>query len=79
MLKMIGYQTFAQVFCLNFILFFGPEILSIPSSVETEIWSIETSKHYSIFFNTFVMFQIFNQFNVRQLSFSKHDPFEGLR
>lgn len=34
--------------------------------------------HYSIFFNTFVLFQIFNQFNVRQLSIEKFNSFEGL-
>ena len=31
-----------------------------------------------MFFNVFVLFQIFNQFNVRQLSFKKLNSFEGL-
>jgi len=75
MLKMICSQTLAQVIFLSIILFRSPHILDIPSSVEVEEWSKETAVHYSIFFNTFVMFQIFNQFNVRQLSFNKFNPF----
>lgn len=33
-------------------------------------WTEETGKHYSIFFNVFVLLQIFNEINARKL---KHD------
>ena len=79
MMKTIGYQAFVQVVCLSMILFSGPNMLGIISSVETHCLTHETTIHYSFFFNTFVLFQIFNQFNVRQLSFKNFNIFAGLR
>lgn len=78
MLKTIIFQALIQVLSLSIILFKGPDLLDIPTSVEVESWSSETATHYSIFFNTFVMFQIFNQFNVRQLNADKVNIFAGL-
>lgn len=67
MLKLISSQSLVQVIFLSIILFKGPDLLNIVSSVDIEGWSPYTVTHYSIFFNTFVMFQIFNQFNMRQM------------
>lgn len=42
----------------------------MPSSISVKDWNEETGKHYSIFFNVFVLLQIFNEINARKL---KHD------
>jgi Ca2+ transporting ATPase len=52
------------------ICYIGPEILNIPSSIGVKDWNEETGKHYSIFFNVFVLLQIFNEINARKL---KHE------
>jgi Ca2+ transporting ATPase len=78
MLKTICIQGLTQVFCLSIILFKGTTLFDIPSSVNMETYSKEAAIHYSMFFNTFVMFQIFNQFNMRQMAANRTNVFEGL-
>lgn len=62
-------QGVLQVFILGAILFKGPEIFDIPSSIGISHaeWNNETGKQYSIFFNTFVLLQVFNEINCRKL------------
>lgn len=55
----------------------GPEILDIPSSIHVKDWNSETGKHYSIFFNVFVLLQIFNEINARKLKHSEVNVFEN--
>jgi Ca2+ transporting ATPase len=55
----------------------GPEILGIPSSIGVNDWNEETGKHYSIFFNVFVLLQIFNEINARKLKHSEANVFEN--
>ena len=55
----------------------GPEILGLPSSIGTRVWNEETGKHYSIFFNVFVLLQIFNEINARKLKHSEVNVFEN--
>ena len=55
----------------------GPEILGIPSSIGVTEWNEETGKHYSIFFNVFVLLQIFNEINARKLKHSEANVFEN--
>lgn len=55
----------------------GPEILGIPSSIGVKDWNDETGKHYSIFFNVFVLLQIFNEINARKLKPSELNVFEN--
>lgn len=39
-------------------------------------WNDETGKHYSIFFNVFVLLQVFNEINARKLKASETNVFE---
>lgn len=75
MSKMILFESTIQVIVLSFIMFSSPEVFGYVSSVGVEEWNKETGKHYSIFFNTFVLLQIFNEFNVRCLRFDKLNIF----
>lgn len=66
--------SFSEVIFISNI---GPEILGIPSSIHVKDWNDETGKHYSIFFNVFVLFQIFNEINARKLKHSEVNVFEN--
>lgn len=66
-----------QIAVLGTILFKGPEILGIPSSIGVSAWNEETGKHYSIFFNVFVLLQIFNEINARKLKHTEANVFEN--
>lgn len=55
----------------------GPQILGIPSSIGVKDWNEETGKHYSIFFNVFVLLQIFNEINARKLKHNEVNVFEN--
>ena len=55
----------------------GPEIFGIPSSIHVKDWNDETGKHYSIFFNVFVLLQIFNEINARKLKHTEVNVFEN--
>jgi len=69
MWKNIITQGVLQVVILGTILFKGPEIFDIPSSIGVthSSWNHLNGKHYSIFFNTFVLLQVFNEINCRKL------------
>ena len=51
--------------------------MGIPSSIGVKDWNEETGKHYSIFFNVFVLLQIFNEINARKLKPSEYNVFEN--
>jgi len=40
-------------------------------------WDDETGKHYSIFFNVFVLLQVFNEINARKLKSDEYNVFES--
>ena len=40
-------------------------------------WNDETGKHYSIFFNVFVLLQVFNEINARKLKSDEYNVFEN--
>ena len=40
-------------------------------------WNDETGKHYSIFFNVFVLLQVFNEINARKLKAEEYNVFEN--
>ena len=69
MWKNIISQGCLQIFILGTILFKGPQLFNIQSSIGVNHmnWNDETGKHYSIFFNVFVLLQIFNEVNARKL------------
>lgn len=77
MWKNIICQGLMQILVLGTILFRGPEILGIPSSIGVKDWNEETGKHYSIFFNVFVLLQVFNEINARKLKHSEVNVFEN--
>lgn len=57
----------------------GPQILNIPSSigVQTRYWNEDTGKHYAIFFNIFVLMQLFNMVNARKLQQHQTNVFKN--
>jgi Ca2+ transporting ATPase len=69
MWKNIIMQALLQITILGTILFFGPTLFGVPSSVRLNHheWNNDTGRHYSIFFNVFVMMQLFNEINSRKL------------
>jgi len=77
MWKFIISQGLVQIIILGIILFKGPEIFGIPSSLLVEDWNDETGKHYSIFFNVFVLLQVFNEINARKLKAEEFNVFEN--
>ena len=52
-------------------------MMGMPSSIGTRVWNEETGKHYSIFFNVFVLLQIFNEINARKLKHHEVNVFEN--
>lgn len=77
MWKNIISQGLVQIAILGTILFKGPEILDVPSSIGVKDWNEETGKHYSIFFNVFVLLQIFNEINARKLKHEEINVFKN--
>lgn len=77
MWKFIISQGTIQIIILGTILFKGPEIFGIPSSIGVSDWNDETGKHYSIFFNVFVLLQVFNEINARKLKAEEVNVFEN--
>jgi Ca2+ transporting ATPase len=60
-------QGLLQIVILGVILFKGPQILGIPSSIGVGGWNADSGRHYAIFFNVFVFLQLFNEINARKL------------
>lgn len=58
-------------------LILGPELFDIPSSIglSHSEWTNDNGKHYSIFFNVFVLLQVFNEINCRKLKSSELNVF----
>jgi magnesium-transporting ATPase (P-type) len=69
MWKNIICQSILQIVVLGAILFKGPQIFGIESSIGVRVtdWNNENGRHYCIFFNTFVLMQVFNEINARKL------------
>ena len=67
-------QSYSKVYS---ILNLGPEIFGIQSSIGVSIhdWNVETGKHYCLFFNVFVLLQVFNEVNARKLKSSELNVF----
>eukprot|EP00178_Gracilaria_changii_P001322 TRINITY_DN1184_c0_g1_i2.p1 TRINITY_DN1184_c0_g1~~TRINITY_DN1184_c0_g1_i2.p1 ORF type:complete len:256 (+),score=38.49 TRINITY_DN1184_c0_g1_i2:2236-3003(+) len=77
MWKFIIFQGLWQIAILGVILFKGPEIFGVPSSIGVSDWNDETGKHESIFFNVFVLLQVFNEINARKLKSDEYNVFEN--
>jgi len=61
---------------LSVLLFAGPKLFGIPNGSDTDVYSQEAAKHFTIVFHTFVFLQIFNLFNARKIG---QDEFNILR
>jgi Ca2+ transporting ATPase len=57
-------------------LYIGPEIFGIQSSIGVTEWTVESGKHYCIFFHTFVLLQVFNEINARKLKSTEINVFK---
>lgn len=51
--------------------------MGIQSSIGIKEWTVETGKHYCIFFHTFVLLQVFNEINARKLKESEINVFKN--
>ncbi len=61
------------------IIYLGPQIFGYQSSigVKHDNWNSESGKHYSMFFNVFVLLQIFNEVNARKLKCTELNVFKN--
>ncbi|EGR30692.1 hypothetical protein IMG5_125530 [Ichthyophthirius multifiliis] len=71
-------QSIYQITVLILILFKFPQWLGIQSSVGITKFSQEKGVHFTIFFQAFVLLQIFNEFNARKLERHEINVFTGL-
>ena len=77
MWKNIISQGLLQIVVLGTILFKGPQLFGFKSSIGITEWNSENGKHYCIFFNTFVLMQVFNEINARKLKSSEINVFKN--
>ena len=63
---------------MSLVLFKAPEWLGIPSSFEMDKYDEVKAVHFTFFFQTFVLMQVFNEFNARKLQRNEINIFEGL-
>lgn len=77
MFKMVVGFAFYQVVWLLVILFIPEPIFGVSPKHAGDKWSEENGVHYTIFFNTFVFLQVFNEINCRKLSSKEYNVFKG--
>jgi Ca2+ transporting ATPase len=70
-------QAIYQIVILTILLFLGNDIFGVPSSINMGKWDPSKAEHYTIFFNTFVFMQIFNEINCRKLKSDEYNIFKG--
>jgi magnesium-transporting ATPase (P-type) len=56
-----------QVSWLMVLLFLGPDLFGVEAGWESRVWSEESGRHFTIFFNAFVFMQVFNEINCRKI------------
>ena len=84
MMKNIVGQSIYQLTALLFILFWLPDLslLLLGEEFETQIgietWKSGKGAHFTIFFHSFVMMQVFNLVSCRKLKSSEANVFRGL-
>lgn len=77
MKKTIIGAAIYQLIWLVLILFLGPCIFGIKPSWSEKSYSQEGFQHFTIFFNTFVFMQVFNEVNCRKLKSNELNVFKG--
>lgn len=67
-----------QVTWLLVILFLAPTVLNMePGWSNKGLWTQESGRHFTFFFNAFVAMQVFNEINCRKLKASEWNVFKG--
>lgn len=76
----IGAQSLYQITILLFIIFKGDVLFGVPSDRELDhfTWNKKNGYHFTIFFNIFVLLQVFNSINARKLQRSETNVFAGI-
>lgn len=83
MVKNISGQVIYQCFILTFILFLLPDfsLYLFDQEFQTQIgqssWDFNNATHFTIFFNSFVLMQVFNLINCKKLKSSEANVFKG--
>jgi len=77
MIANIAFQSVYQISILLGVLFASPYVLEIDKGWDSD-WPEEETEHYTLFFNVFVMLQLFNQFNCRKIELNELNVFKGL-
>lgn len=62
---------------LTIIMFNGPELFGVPTSIHNPMWSEENGVHFTLFFDIFVFLQLFNEINCRKLKKEEVNVFAG--
>lgn len=75
--NIVGLSIY-ECIVLMVILAYGEEIFNCESSMGTGVtWTETNGVHLTIFFNTFVFLQLFNEINCRKLLKSEYNIFSG--
>lgn len=76
----IGAQAIFQIIVLIIIIFYGDVLFGVPSDRELThfTWNDKNGYHFTIFFNIFVLLQVFNSINARKLQRSELNVFENI-
>lgn len=75
--NIMGHSLY-QIIVLSVLLFYGPDLLGIPSSFNMSTWNQEEGVHFTLIFHTFVFMQVFNEINCRKLMKKELNVFEGI-
>ncbi|EGR29603.1 hypothetical protein IMG5_152530 [Ichthyophthirius multifiliis] len=71
-------QSIYQIVILSLVLFKAPKWLQIPSSFDMVKYDEKQAVHFTLFFQIFVLMQVFNEFNARKLQRDEINIFKGL-
>eukprot|EP00359_Climacostomum_virens_P006958 CAMPEP_0204919972 /NCGR_PEP_ID=MMETSP1397-20131031/17116_1 /ASSEMBLY_ACC=CAM_ASM_000891 /TAXON_ID=49980 /ORGANISM="Climacostomum Climacostomum virens, Strain Stock W-24" /LENGTH=971 /DNA_ID=CAMNT_0052093617 /DNA_START=369 /DNA_END=3284 /DNA_ORIENTATION=- len=71
----LGHSIY-QCAWLMIVFFLGPEMFNTDNGIDDKLG--KPSQHFTIFFNLFVFFQIFNEFNCRKLKDNEKNVFEAI-
>ncbi|XP_034939375.1 plasma membrane calcium-transporting ATPase 2 isoform X2 [Chelonus insularis] len=77
MMKNILGQAIYQLTVIFMLLFFGHEMLGIPTGKGAAEKGEGPTQHFTVIFNTFVMMTLFNEFNARKIH-GQRNVFQGI-
>ena len=78
MIISIVSQSIYQIIILLVILFYGPTLFDIEAGWGNNSWNEDNGLHFTIFFNVFVMLQLFNEIGCRKILLSEINIFKGI-